>query len=208
MQVMRMHAKDVIATYERIGHAWASQRNCALMEKQWLDRFLRATPRGNGPPRVLDLGCGSGQPIATYLTERGCIMTGVDATDTMTALYAQNLPQAEVRKADMRGLSLGRRFDAVLAWNSFFHLSAEDQRPMFAVFAAHCRAGAPLMFTSGHISGEVIGKAADAPIYHASLDPAEYRALLEDNHFKVLRYTAQDPSCGQHTVWLAQFTGP
>ncbi|PJI91544.1 methyltransferase family protein [Yoonia maricola] len=202
-----MQAKDVIPTYERVGQIWAKERNRSLMEKQWLDRFLTAAPRGSGAVRVLDLGCGSGQPMAAYMAERGATLTGVDATETMTRLYTQTLPQAEVIKADMRTLDLARDFDAILAWASFFHLSADDQRAMFARFAAHSTARTTLMFTSGHIAGEAIGQVANAPIYHASLDPAEYQQLLEDNGFKVLRYTPEDPSCGGHTVWLAQYTG-
>ena len=203
-----MKAEDVIPTYERVGQIWANHRNRSLMEKQWLDRFLTTAPRASGQVRVLDLGCGSGQPIATYLAERGAALTGVDATKTMTQIYQRNVPQAEVLQADMRGLSLGRTFDAVLAWDSFFHLSADNQRPMFATFAAHCAPRAALMFTSGHLAGEAIGTVADAPIYHASLDPEEYRALLAEHGFKILRYTPEDPTCGQHTIWLAQFTGP
>jgi trans-aconitate methyltransferase len=202
-----MQAHDVIPTYERVGHIWAKRRNRSLMEKAWLDRFLTTAPRATGHVRVLDLGCGSGLPIAAYLTERGAALTGVDATTTMTDLYAQNLPKAETIKADMRNLQLDQTFDGILAWDSFFHLSADDQRPMFATFAAHCAPRAALMFTSGHIAGEAIGQVADAPIYHASLDPGEYRALLAENGFTVLRYTPEDPTCGQHTIWLAQYRG-
>jgi len=50
----------------------------------------------------------------------------------------------------MRGLALGRRFDGILAWDSFFHLNYDDQRRMFAVFADHASAGAWLMFNTGH----------------------------------------------------------
>ncbi|MCK0094772.1 class I SAM-dependent methyltransferase [Yoonia sp. F2084L] len=200
-----MRAQDVIPTYERVGQTWAKHRNRNLFEKKWLDRFLTAAPRSTGPVRVLDLGCGSGQPIATYLAERGASMTGVDAAATMTALYAKALPKADIVQTDMRGLALDHSFDAILAWDSFFHLSAEDQRPMFATFAAHAAPRAALMFTSGHMAGEAIGTVADEPIYHASLDPAEYRSLLEDAGFKVLYYTPEDPDCGQHTVWLAQY---
>ncbi len=200
-----MRAEDVIPTYERVGQTWAKHRNRNLFEKQWLDRFLTAAPRSTGPVRVLDLGCGSGQPIATYLAERGAQITGVDAAATLTALYAAALPKADVIQADMRGLALDRKFDAILAWDSFFHLSAEDQRPMFATFAAHAAPRAALMFTSGHMAGEAIGTVADAPIYHASLDPGEYRDLLESAGFKILYYTPEDPNCGQHTIWLAQY---
>ena len=200
-----MKAQDVIPTYERIGQIWAKQRRVDLMERAWLDRMISTAPRSTGKPRVLDLGCGAGRPIGTYLAERGMRVTGVDAAATMTELYTQNVPRAEVIQADMRGLALDRQFDAILAWNSFFHLAVEDQRKMFATFAAHAAPRAALMFTSGHIAGEAIGQVADAPIYHASLDPDTYRDLLNDAGFSVLRFTPEDPDCGQHTVWLAQF---
>lgn len=200
-----MKAQDVIATYERVGPEWAKRRNRNLMEKTWLDRMLAAAPRATGPVRVLDLGCGSGKPIGTYLAERGATLTGVDATRSLSEMYHDAVPQAEVVKADMRGLDLNRQFDAIIAWNSFFHLSADDQRPMFATFAAHAAPKAALMFTAGHMAGEAIGDVADAPIYHASLAPEEYKALLEENGFKVLRYTPEDPDCGMHTIWLAQY---
>lgn len=200
-----MNAEDVIPTYERIGHIWAQQRRVDLMERAWLDRMISTAPRSTGKPRVLDLGCGAGRPIGTYLAERGLQITAVDAAATMTELYALNVPRSEVIQADMRGLALDRQFDAILAWNSFFHLAVEDQRRMFATFAAHAAPRAALMFTSGHIAGEAIGQVADAPIYHASLDPDAYRDLLKDAGFSVLRFTPEDPDCGQHTVWLAQF---
>ena len=204
-QVSAMKAQDVIATYERVGAAWARQRNRNLMEKAWLDRMLTAAPRDTGAVRVLDLGCGSGKPIGGYLAERGAQLTGVDATDIMTGLYAANVPGATAIKADMRGLSLDRQFDAILAWDSFFHLTADDQRAMFATFAAHAAPGATLMFTSGHIAGEAIGDIAGAPIYHASLAPDDYKTLLADAGFKLLRFVPEDATCGGHTIWLAQF---
>lgn len=201
-----MKPEDVIATYQRVGLIWAQQRRRDLYEKAWLDKWLIAAPRSQGAIRVLDLGCGSGLPIGRYLSERNVDLVGVDAAPAMTTIYGQNIPKAEALTADMRGLSLGRQFDAILAWDSFFHLSAKDQRTMFATFAAHAAPSATLMFTSGHIAGEVIGQVADTSIYHASLAPAEYRELLETAGFRVLHYKPEDPDCTGHTVWLAQFT--
>lgn len=200
-----MKAQDVIATYDSLAGEWARQRRLDLIEKPWLDRMLSTAPRNKGKLRILDLGCGSGRPLGTYLAERGARITAVDASAAMTALYANNVPQADVLEADMRGLTLDHRFDAILAWDSFFHLPPEDQQQMFATFAAHAAPRAVLMFTSGHVAGEAIGQIADQPIYHASLAPDTYRSLLQGAGFTVLRYTPEDPTCGYHTVWLARF---
>ena len=104
----------------------------------------------------------------------------------------------------MRHLLLGRRFDGILAWDSFFHLRPDDQRRMFPVFRAHAAPRAALMFTSGPNHGVAIGSYQGEFLYHASLDAAEYRQLLDANGFDVVAHAVEDPSCGGHTIWLAR----
>jgi hypothetical protein len=104
----------------------------------------------------------------------------------------------------MRTLSLGCLFDGVLAWDSFFHLSYDDQRRMFPIFQAHASTGAPLMFTSGPAHGVAVGTFGGEPLYHASLDAAEYLALLSEHGFAVMAHKVEDPACGGRTVWLAR----
>jgi hypothetical protein len=104
----------------------------------------------------------------------------------------------------MRTLALGRRFAGILAWDSFFHLCPDDQRRMFPIFRAHAAPRAALMFTSGPAHGEAIGSYRGEPLYHASLDPAEYESLLDTTGFDVIAHAVEDPSCGKHTIWLAQ----
>lgn len=68
----------------------------------------------------------------------------------------------------------------------------------------HASSGAALLFTTGAEHGEAIGAFQGEPLYHASLSPEEYRALLGSHGFEVLRHVVEDPRCGRHTVWLAQ----
>lgn len=196
-----MRPEDILPTYERLARGFARNRDRTLFERKWLDRMLNHT---QPPRRVLDLGCGSGQPIAAYLADRRCRVTGVDGAASMIALFRQNVPSARAVHADMRGLDLGEVFDAVLAWNSFFHLSPDDQRAMVPVFAAHAAPGAVLMFTSGPDAGEPIGKVEGEPVYHASLAPEEYRSLLDQNGFDVVAFQPEDPDCNGHTIWMAR----
>ena len=105
----------------------------------------------------------------------------------------------------MRTLTLHRHFDAILAWNSFFHLCPEDQRGMFLIFGRHAGTQAVLMFTSGPSHGEAIGTYKGEPLYHESLDGTEYRLLLDQNGFDVESHVVEDPDCGHLTVWLARF---
>ncbi len=195
-----MSSHDIIGLYDRRAAEYDRDRSRSLFEKGWLDRFLRYVPTGG---TVLDIGCGMGQPIAGYLLGLGFGVVGVDASPALISLCRTRHPQGEWLVADMRELDLSRRFDGLISWDSLFHLSMDDQRPMFARFARHAGSSAPLLFTSGPAEGESIGSWSGEPLYHASLDPAEYRELLAVNGFVVEAFQPDDADCGGHTVWLA-----
>jgi len=193
----------ILSTYDAVATEWDRIRDRSLFERPWLDRMLSFAPGR----RVLDLGCGSGRPIAQYLVDRRCRITGIDGSPAMIDLFRRNVPGAEAQLADMRSLELGRAFDAILAWDSLFHLSPDDQRAAFSVFAAHAAPNAALMFTAGPTAGEPIGNVAGRKVYHASLDPEQYRHELAAAGFQLLEVALEDPDCAGHTVYLARFTG-
>ena len=122
----------------------------------------------------------------------------------MISLCQTSFPDRQWIVADIRTLALGRRFDGVVAWDSFFHLSYDDQRRMFPIFRAHAVPGAPMLFTSGPQHGETIGNLYGEALYHASLAPDDYRSLLAANHFAVVMERMEDSDCGRHSVWLAR----
>jgi SAM-dependent methyltransferase len=195
-------ADRIVAHYERHASDWdADRRRLGWNDKVWHDRLVALLQKG---ARVLDLGCGGGMPVASHLVAQGMRVTGVDASPSLIALCRERLPDEEWIVADMRGLTLEARFDGILAWDSFFHLTPDDQRAMFAVFATHARPGAILMFNSGPAFGEAIGSYKGDPLYHASLDPVEYRELLTRHGFELIAHLAEDPRAGGRTAWLAR----
>ena len=198
---MTASADAIVSLYTRHAAAYDRQRGRKLMEAHWLDRFLALLP---ATPSVLDIGCGMGEPIARHLIERGCAVTGIDSSEPLITLCRERFPQQIWQVADMRSVALGQCFDGLIAWDSFFHLRPDDQRRMFPLFREHAADGAALLFTSGPRHGEAIGSFESEPLYHASLDPAEYRSLLGENGFSVVDHVVDDPDCGGHTIWLAQ----
>ena len=201
---MSSDADNIIGLYRRHAAEWLRQRGRHLAERKWLDRFVALLP---ARPDVLDIGCGPGEPIARYLLETGCRVTGIDAAPEMIDIAARTCPDATWLVSDMRSLDLNATFDGLLAWNSFFHLSAADQRAMFPVFRRHAAAGAALMFTSGPSAGEAIGSFEGEPRYHASLDATEYRDLLDGKGFEGVDHVVEDPECGRLTIWLTRLRG-
>jgi trans-aconitate methyltransferase len=195
-------AASVIGLYQRHGVAWAADRAAApFPERGWLDRFMALLAPGGA---VLDIGCGSGAPIAAALAAAGFAVTGLDSSAPLLALARGRLPLGRWIEGDMREMDLGRRFAGLVAWDSLFHLDHAAQRAMFPRLAAHAAPGAALIFTSGPAHGVALGTYAGETLFHASLDAAEYRALLAEHGFAVVAHRAEDPGSGGRTVWLAR----
>ena len=186
---MSTESDQIIGLYRRHADAWDEARGDHLREGAWLDRFLELIPPGG---TVLDLGCGSGRPMARYCIQKGYSVVGVDSSPELIGLCRQRFPDQAWEVADMRTLDLGRRFDGILAWHSLFHLAPEDQEAMFPVFDAHSGPAGALMFTSGWNRGVAMGQFQGERLYHASLDPDEYHALLRAHGY------APVPTGGEH----------
>jgi SAM-dependent methyltransferase len=203
---MEDSANGMIAHYERHALSWDADRRAAgWADRPYIERLLSHLPAGAA---VLDLGCGGGEPIALHMVAQGFRVTGVDSSPTLLSLCRSRMPDQEWIAADMRALALGRRFQGILAWDSFFHLGHGEQRAMFPVFAAHAAVGAVLMFNAGPSKGEAIGAYRGDPLYHASLDPSEYEALLIGNGFELIEHAINDPAKGGRIFWLARAVHP
>lgn len=195
---------DPIATqrvYDQYAEVYDQNRNKSLFEKDWLDAFTQLVVPGG---HILDLGCGSAEPIAGYLIECGFRVTGMDASPAMIALAKARYPNEDWQVRDMRHLPDSERYDGVIAWNSFFHLTRLDQQTTLPRLAQALRPGAPLMFTTGTSDGEALGTVAGQPVYHASLTSQHYEDILTDHGCAAKRVVLEDATCNLHSVFLAQ----
>ncbi|MDO8838261.1 MAG: class I SAM-dependent methyltransferase [Parvibaculum sp.] len=188
------------AVYEAHAAAWDAERSRALFEKGWLDRLLAFGAAGDS---VLDVGCGAGEPVAGYLVAQGRRVCGVDFAGPMLDIARARFPGARWLEADMRTLDLGATFAGVIAWDSFFHLTANEQRATLPRLCAHVAPGGALLVTVGPSEGEAIGSVDGAAVYHASLSIGEYERLLNEAGMRLVAFTPDDPDCAGHSVLLA-----
>jgi 2-polyprenyl-3-methyl-5-hydroxy-6-metoxy-1,4-benzoquinol methylase len=194
---------NVYKVYNKIATWFSENRYTGLMEKAYLDDVI---DKAGAQASVLDLGCGTGDPILKYLLSRGLNVTGVDASSQMLEIARTSFLSTKFILQDMRQLALNTKFDVIIAWHSFFHLPAADQPAMFEIFAKHLNPKGILLFTSGTEHGEAWGMNGGENLFHASLASKEYEDLLQKNNFKVLKHVISDPDCGGATVWMAEYS--
>lgn len=185
--------------YEDNAEAFHKQRDKSLFEKAWLDKFLKHVDG-----EVLDIGCGSGDPITRYLIIEGYKVTGVDQSNSMIGIAKKNFPKNEWLVGDMRQISLDKKFSGIIAWNSFFHLTNSDQKMAFKKFLYHLLPEGVLMFTAGPSNGEVLGRVNGFDVYHSSMSSDEYKTELEKLGMQIIDYKLEDSSCNMHSVYLAK----
>lgn len=189
------------AVYDASAFAWDAERQGRFPERFLVERLVADLPQGAA---VLDLGCGTGQPIAAFLAGQGLSVTGVDFSQRMLAIAAARLPEVRFVRQDMRSLSLDQQFQAIVAWDSLFHLTAEEQTALIPRVADHLPVGGVLLFTCGPKAGEAWGRVAGGAVFHASLSRNGYAACLAAAGMELAEFVAEDPRVWGRSWCLAR----
>ena len=99
--------------------------------------------------RVLEIGCGDGNPITRTLINEGLNVYAVDASPKMACAFRKNFPDTPVIcKAAEQLYDLDHRFDAAIAWGLLFLLTPKTQKTVINNIGNALRRGGRFLFTS------------------------------------------------------------
>jgi SAM-dependent methyltransferase len=113
-------------------------------------RYLEGLTEGlQASARILDLGCGTGRPIAEFLLRQGCSVTGVDQAEDLLALARERLPEGRWIHASMESFVPAGAYDGAVIWDSLFHVPRERHETILRRVLGALRPGAKLMLTVG-----------------------------------------------------------
>ena len=181
------------SVYERRAKHFDATRVRDGREQKWLEMFVETVPAGGS---ILDLGCGTGEPIASWLIKRGFRVTGIDYSEPMLAMARERFPGETWAHGDMRDLQVSGPFNGIISWHGSFHLTADEQRALIKKLAQLLDARGSLMLTTGPAAGEATGTVGGETVYHASLAPEAYRDLLEREGFTEIHHHTDDEAEG------------
>lgn len=185
--------------YDLIAEGFAKIRDSFNTEQKYLDLLIQ-----NLPPKacILDVGCGSGYPIAAYFLQKGFQVTGVDASKELLKIAQHHHPGLKWVYGDVRTVVIPEQYDAIVEWWCLFHLPKADHAKMFERFAFWLKPGGFLEFTTGDSEYEgASSDMLDQELNFYSLSPDHYERFLGENGFTLLLKEHDQPG---HLVWLAQ----
>ncbi len=198
-------AKRVHAAYDHIAKAWHASRargtETGFKERPFVDRLVAPLAPGS---RTLDVGCGGGVPITLYLIRHGCQVTGLDVSARMIELAREAVPGAHFVHGDMRTANLDDVFDAIVAWDSVFHLPRTEHRAVLRRFRAWLRPGGRLLVSLGGSSEEGFTSEMFGETFsYSGHAPAIALRLIERAGFRVEHWEIDDPASRGHMVVVA-----
>lgn len=187
--------------YDKIAQGFANLRNEFHTEKKYLDLFIKYLAPNSS---VLDIGCGTGHPIANYLIKNHFHVTGIDASNELLKIAKDKCLMMKKLHGDIRTIKLSNTYDGIIEWWCLFHLPKSDHGLMINRFANWLKPNGILEFTTGDAEYEGKSNAMlNQELCYYSLAPTEYEKLLQQNGFEILLKEADQD---QHLVWIARRT--
>ena len=157
--------------------------------------------------RVLDIGCGSGQPLTRALLASGHRIVGLDSASNMLRRFRANCPDTPAVKAVVQACPFAADvFDAAIAWGVMFHLKQAEQMLAIASVSRVLRPGSPFLFTAGDVdddSGDHVGVMNGVEFHYYSFSIDRYRSVLGDHRFTLVDLHRDS---GTNLYYLAQKT--
>ncbi|NMB89354.1 MAG: methyltransferase domain-containing protein [Chloroflexi bacterium] len=171
----------------------------------WLEELVSRLPAGSP---VLELGCGSGVPVAQRLALYGFEVTGVDPSPGHIERARDNVPEGHFVCGEMQSTTFPpQSFSAVVAFYAMFRLSQEQQLKLFPKIYAWLRPGGYLLATAGMQSWEEPESAwlgIRTRTYWSRSSRKGYLRWLESAGFKIQWVRAIPDSGAGETLLLAQ----
>jgi len=179
--------------YDAIAEIYHRRFGESSVRKFWLDQLIARLPAG---AHVLDLGCGSGLPVARDLQDRGFVVTGIDGSSRQIELARGNVPGATFIQADMTSTEFAAAsFGAVTAFYSITHTPRDLYPGLVLRIANWLQPGGILLASLGaEAAADWTGEWLGTEMYFSQHDAATNLRFLQEAGLVVERseIVAQD----------------
>ncbi|MDR2517279.1 MAG: class I SAM-dependent methyltransferase [Spirochaetaceae bacterium] len=192
-------------SYNEIANEWNEYRRKTNVEKVVIEFASKIKSRGD----ILDIGCGTGFPIAKYLSDQGFFVTGIDISENQIQIANDgNINNAQFYVCDFFDFMPDKKYDGIIAFDSFFYFPREKQKEIYGKVSGWMKAGAYLLFTHGKTEGETEGEMFGKNFYYSSLEALDVKKLLLENnlHVELSMEDYKEENVDRDLIILAQKT--
>jgi ubiquinone/menaquinone biosynthesis C-methylase UbiE len=198
--------KDLVRRgYDALSARYDEAYGAETKYRALLDELCQRVPAGG---KVLDLGCGSGVPVARRLADAGYRVTGVDISEVQVRRARERVPQAEFLQADATEVSFDdEAFDAVVSFYALIHVPLPEQPPLLRKIAGWLRPDGHFVTTMGHgawTGTEENWLGGGAPMWWSHADAATNRAWIEASGLVVEREEFLPEGDSGHALFWAR----
>ncbi len=172
-------------SYDFISDDWQRFRNSTVINQCIVDFVDYLTPNG----KILDIGCGTGYPVAQYLTSRNFSVTGIDISRKMIHKAKDlNLRNAVFIHEDILNFSTDVRYDGIIAFDSIWHIAKDKQAVVYRKISSLMKNGAYLIFTHGNRNDETVSAMFGQPFYYSALNVEELKIVFSEVGLKAISF--------------------
>jgi cyclopropane fatty-acyl-phospholipid synthase-like methyltransferase len=170
--------------YDAISARWDDTRiRLSDGEQRLLNLLVHEMQAG---ARVLDLGCGTGRPVAEFFVAQHLAVTGVDQSPRMLELARRRLPGQRWIEASLEDHVPQPGYAAAVAWDSLFHVPRHHHASIFGRVRAALREGGRFALTvGGSAHPAFFDTMFGQTFYYDSHAPDETQALLRGAGFSI-----------------------
>lgn len=134
-------------SYNKIAHVWGSARNKFFgREREYIDTVLSTVHVGS---TILDMGCGTGHPMAEYIISQGRHVLGVDQSEEILAIAMRNFPHEKWVLFPMETYDPREGYQGAIIWDSLFHVRRTEHEPILRKVVRGLPSGGRVMLTVG-----------------------------------------------------------
>jgi len=191
--------------YDKVAEEYLAARSESDPEVKLLPDFMKRLPVG---ARVLDAGCGAGEPITRILSEKFKV-TGVDISKKQINIARENLPYCDFIWQDMTKLTFpDEYFDGIVSYYAIPNVPREEHKSLLENFYRMLKPNglALLSFGTSDEPGVVVDDFFGVKMYWSSFDAGTNIEMLKEVGFEViwLKLIFDDVTDEQHIFILAQ----
>ncbi|GGF04133.1 class I SAM-dependent DNA methyltransferase [Flavobacterium limi] len=170
-------------SYNKIVDSWIKARNNAIVNKPIIQFAYHINSKGT----ILDIGCGTGMPIAKYLSDRNFSITGIDQSSKMIeTAQSAGIKNSVFHTCDFFDFETDKKFNGIIAWDSLFHFPKERQNEIYSKVYHLLAPGGYFLFTHGKEEDEHIDSMFGEQFYYSCLTKDFVLGLMKELGFEIL----------------------